>query len=257
MGYEYTAFYAANQLDDGQGKSAVPEFKLRVFATALKVTHNWGWKLLGGTAETELAVPLIYQQLHVPPGKFSKYSIGNVDLVPLAIAGQQGDLHWFYEVDLFSPGAAYSPADVLNVGQHNLALAPVAGFTYLPHKRAYDLGSRFTYIVNGPDSATHYHSGNEFFWEYSLNHSFAHDKISLGLNGAYYQQVTDDKLTGQVYQGGYRGRDLQVGPQVRFPLGKHGGYAFKYFRDTLVQNKPRGNAFWFQIAVPLKFLHVD
>jgi len=42
-----------------------------------------------------------------------------------------------------------------------------------------------------------------------------------------------------------------VGPQLRFPLGKHGGLAVKYYRDTLVQNKPRGNAFWFQLSVPI------
>jgi hypothetical protein len=257
LGYEYTAVYAANELDNAQGKSSVPEFKLRVFATAFKVTHNWGWKLLGGTVETELAVPLIYQQLHVPPGKFTKYSVANVDLVPVAMAYSKGDLHWYYEADLFAPGAAYAASDVLNVGQHNLAIAPVAGFTYLPNKGATEISSRFTYIVNGPDSATGYHSGNEFFWEYNADREFAHDKIALGVNGAYYQQTTDDTQHGVVYQNGYRGRDLQFGPQARFPLGKHGGFAFKYYRDTLVQNKPRGNAFWFQIAVPLKMLHVD
>jgi hypothetical protein len=256
-GYEYTAFYAANEFDNTQGKSSLPEFKLRVFATSFKVTHNWGWKLLGGTAESQLAIPLIAEQLHIPPGKFSKYSIGNVDLVPLSITGGKGDLHWYYEADLFAPGAAYSPASALNIGQHNLAIGPVAGFTYLPRKGAYEVSSRVTYLVNGPDSATHYHSGNEFFWEYNADRAFAHDKISLGFNGAYYRQTTDDKLMGAVYQDGFRGRDLQVGPQARFPLGKHGGFAFKYFRDTLVENKPRGNAFWFQIAVPLKFLHVD
>jgi hypothetical protein len=198
-------------------------------------------------------VPLIYEQLHVPPGKFTKYSIANVDLVPLAIAYSRGDLHWYYEADLFGPGAAYSANDVLNVGQHNLALAPVAGFTYFPNKGATEMSSRFTYVVNGPDSATGYHSGNEFFWEYNADRAFAHDKFSLGVNGAYYRQTTDDKLKGLAYEGGYRGRDLQIGPQVRFPRGKHGGFAFKYYRDTMVENKPRGNALWFQIAIPLSF----
>jgi hypothetical protein len=254
-GYEYTAFYSANELDNSKGKSSLPEFKLRVFATALKMTHNWGWRLFGGTVETELAVPLLYEQLHVPPGKFTKYSISNADLVPVAIAYNKGDLHWYYEADLFGPGAAYSSTDILNVGQHNLAIAPVAGFTYLPQKGETELSSRFTYVVNGPDSATGYHSGNEFFWEYNADHAFAHDRFSLGVNGAYYQQTTDDAVKGLVYESGYRGRDLQIGPQARFPLGKHGGFAFKYYRDTLIQNKPRGSALWFQIAIPLNLGH--
>ena len=29
---------------------------------------------------------------------------------------------------------------------------------------------------------------------------------------------------------------------------------FKYYHDTLVENKSRGNAFWFQVAVPFSKL---
>ena len=39
--------------------------------------------------------------------------------------------------------------------------------------------------------------------------------------------------------------------EIRFPLGKHGAFAFKYYRDTFAQNKPWGNTLWFQLAVPL------
>jgi hypothetical protein len=249
---EFTAYYAANELDNAQGKSSMPEFKLRVVATAIKVTHNWGWKALGGTVESVVALPLIYQQLHIPPGKFSRYSLGNVDMIPASVTYHRGDLHWFYEADFFLPGAAYNAADALNIGQHNLAAAPVLGFTYLPHKGATEVSSRLSYIVNGPDKATGYHSGNEFVWEYTLDRALARDKFAAGLNGDYCQQTTGDTLHGAAYDGGFKGRTLQVGPQVRFPMGKGGGFAFKYYRDTLVQNRPRGNAFWFQISVPVK-----
>ncbi len=250
---EFTAFYAANEFDDAQGKSFQPEFKLRVFVTAFKFTHNWGWKLFGGTVESVAALPLIYQQLHVAPGKFSRYSLSNVDLVPVSVTYHKGDLHWFYEADFFTRASGYHAEDVLNIGLHNLAIAPVAGFTYLPHKGAAELSSRLSYIVNGADKATGYHSGNEFIWEYTVDRAFAHDKFAAGINGYYSQQTTGDTLHGVVYQGGFKGRDLAIGPQFRFPMGKGGGFAFKYYRDTLVQNRPRGNAFWFQISFPVKF----
>lgn len=250
---EFTAYYAANEFDNAQGTNSVPEFKLRVFVTAFKFTHNWGWKLLGGTVESVVALPLIYQQLHVAPGKFSRYSLSNVDLVPVSVTYRQGDLHWFYEADFFTTAAGYHAADVLNIGQHNLAVAPVAGVTYLPHKGAIELSSRLSYIVNGPDKAAGYQSGNEFIWEYTADRAFAHDKFAAGMNGAYCQQTTGDTLQGVAYLGGFKGRDLAIGPQVRFPMGKQGGFAFKYYRDTLVQNRPRGNTVWFQISIPVKF----
>ncbi len=249
---EFTTFYAANEFDDAQGKSSAPEFKLRVFVTALKFTHNWDLKLLGGTVQSLAALPLIDEQLHVAPGKFTRYALGNADLVPASLVYHWGDLHWFYEADFFTPGSAYKATEVLNIGQHNMAIAPVAGFTYLPRRGATEVSSRLSYIVNGPDKATGYHSGNEFLWEYTLDQAFAHDKFAMGLNGDYCQQTTGDTLHGAAYQDGFKGRVLQIGPQIRFPMGKSGGFAFKYYRDTLVQNRPRGNAFWFQISIPVK-----
>ena len=78
--------------------------------------------------------------------------------------------------------------------------------------------------------------------------------MSIGINGFYFQQTTDDKVNGVVYNGGNRGRDLGIGLELRFHAGHFGG-AFKYERDTLVQNRARGNALWFQFAVTVSFGH--
>ncbi len=246
--YEYMCFYAANEFDDAKGKSSVPEFKLRVFANALKITHNWGIRFLGGTVESQIAVPFLYEQLHVGAGKFTQFGIGNVDMVPLSVTYAKNNIHWYYEADLFSPGGGYSESSALNVGEHYLAAAPVAGFTYLPKHGKGEMSSRFTYIFNGYDKATHYHSGNQFLWEYNADYEIS-KKVAAGFNGYFLKQTTSDFLNGSLFLDGFRGRDLALGPQLRFPLGKRGGFAVKYYRDTLTQNQPRGNAFWFQLAV--------
>ncbi len=160
--YEYTCFYTANEFADSKGKSSIPEFKLRVFANAFKITHNWGIHFLGGTVESQIGVPFIYEQLHVAPGKFSKFGLTNVNVIPFSVTYAKGTLHWYYEADMFSPGGGYAASDVLNIGQHNLAIAPVAGFTYLPWQGKVETSSRFMYIFNGSDKDTQYHSGNEF-----------------------------------------------------------------------------------------------
>ena len=250
MFYEYTAVYAANETDGPNGKKIPIEFKVRVLATALKVSRTWNINLLGGHFNTSVAIPLVYQQLHVQPGKFTKYAIGNVDVVPFGVNYSKGIAHWYYEADVFMPGTAYSSNDVLNIGQHNFAVGPVFGITLLPNKGKTEISARNTYLINGYDKATHYHSGNEYFTEFNVDQAVTH-KMALGINGAIYQQITDDHKNGALVNGdGNRGRNLQIGPQARFELGKHGGFAFKYYRDTLVENKSRGNEFWFQIAVP-------
>lgn len=248
--YEYTCFYAANQFDGSNGKSAIPEFRLRVFANAVKITHNWGIRFLGGTIESQIGIPFVYEQLRIHPGAFSQFGLTNMNLIPLSVTYHQRNLHWYYEADIFSSGAGYSPASAVNIGQHNQAIAPVAGFTYLPRQGRAEISSRFTYLFNGSNHDTHYHGGNQFMWEYNAGHEIA-KKIAASFNGYFYQQTTDDSRAGAIFQNGFRGRDLAVGPQLRFPLGKHAGFAVKYYRDTLVQNGPRGNAFWFQMSVPL------
>jgi hypothetical protein len=253
MIYNYDCFYSANEFDDSHGHKEPIDFKLRVAASAVKVTHNWGWRFLGGTIDSQVAVPFVYQQLHVPPGKFTRFSVGNVDLIPFSVANHKGIAHWYYELDFFAPGARYVKTDVLNIGQHNFAAGPVAGFTLLPNRGRTEISSRWSYLINGYDKDTHYHSGNEFFTEFNADQSIT-KKIALGVNGAFYQQTTDDYQSGIIVGDGSRGRDLQIGPQLRYSIGHHGGFAFKYYRDTLVQNKPRGNAFWFQIALPFHWL---
>jgi len=250
MLYEFTCFYTANEMDNSLGKSAAPEFKLRVLASAFKVVHNWNVHFLGGSLNSNIAVPLIYQDLHILPGQFGKFSIGNVDVGVFQVGYHHGALHWYYEGDTWLPGTAYSKNDILNIGQHNFAAGPVAGFTYLPQHGAWELSSKLLYIINFNDVTTRYRSGNEFNWEYDGMRQVTR-KIALGANGYWYQQTTDDLQNALMVGDGNRGRDLAIGPEVRFHLGEHSGFALKYLRDTMVENKPRGNAFWFQIGLPV------
>lgn len=252
MFYEYTASVSANQTDDANGKALPFEFKLRVTALAFKVVHNWGLKFLGGTVESNFAVPFVDQELHVPPGKFTKFAVGNVAISPLGVRYATRHWHFFYEGDMWFPGTGRSATDVLNIGQNNYAAGPVGGFTFLKGKE--EISSKLQYIVNLENTATTYQSGNEFTWEFDGMHAIC-KKIAVGANGFLYRQTTDDKVADAVFNNGNRGRDLGIGPEVRFNLITHGGFAIKYVRDTMVENRAPTNAFWFQLAVPITIGH--
>jgi hypothetical protein len=254
MFYEFTAYVSANQLDNQYGNVIPMEFKLRVFANAVKVNRNWGWRFLGGTVESMVAIPFVDQSLHVPPGKFSKFAVGNMDVSPLGVVYAKGNWYFYYEADLWFPGTGRSSNDVLNIGQNNYAAGPVGAFTYL-HKKE-ELSSKFQYIINRQDTAAHYQSGNEFTWEFDGMHAVTR-KIAVGVNGYLYKQTTDDLQNNLVFNDGNRGRALAIGPEVRFNLIHHGGFAVKYLRDTLTQNRPPVNAFWFQMAVPITIGHKE
>jgi len=246
---EFNYFYQANGVMDGSGHSAVPGFHVRVAAFALKAVHNWGVKALGGTLVSSVAVPLVYIHLDGPFGSLQKTGLGNSDIGLLDVAYGKGSWHWWYGVDGFTPGASYSKTDILNVGQHNAALAPVGAFTWLPHQGKSELSSRYEYIVNFNNQATGYRSGREFIWEYAGMQNI-NKALAVGGSGYYYQQTSDDLLNGLAVPGGDRGRVLAVGPQLRYHVGR-AELILKFQRESLVENRTRGNALWMQVGIPL------
>ncbi len=263
--YEYTLFYEANQLDDAKGqKMPIPEFKVRAFAVAVKLSHNWNVKFLGGQLGSYIAVPQVYEQLHIPPGKFTKDDITNINVVPFTVFNHKGMVHWLYELEVETLGTGYQAGAPLNIGQHNVALTPAFAITLTPHHGEQEVSSRFDYVINDADHVTHYHSGNEFFTQFDARQEILHRKASVGLIGYFYQQTTNDSLHGAAVvttnadgtqSVGYKGRVLDLGPQVTLPWSKHGALVFKMDHDMLVQNKTRGNSYWFEFGVPFSYLH--
>jgi len=248
----FNDFYQANQLMGPDGKSAVPGFHLRVEGAAVKILHNWGLKVLGGTLVSTVGVPVLYEHLSAPFGAGGKTGLGNVDVEVASVAYHHGNWHWWYGADVFMPGASYQKGALLNVGQHYFAEGAQGAFTWLPSQGKEEFSSKFQYIFNNTDGATNYHSGNEFIWEYTGMRNVTKN-LSIGAVGYFYKQTTDDLQNGVTFGDGNRGRDLSVGPQVRYHLG-HMLLVAKYYRDTLVQNRPCGNSFWLQVGIPL---HVE
>lgn len=245
---EFSNFYQANMLVDGNGKSEVPGFHLRVGAVAPKVVRDWGVYLLGGYLVSSVALPVLYEHLSVPGLEASKSGLSNPD-IGTALAYGRGNLHWWYGVDVYTPAPGFSKSDPLNIGQHNWAAAPSGAFSYVPRHAQTEISSKFQYIVNATDAATNYRSGNEFVWEFDGMQNVT-KKLAIGTNGFYYQQTTNDLQNGLTAGDGNRGRDLGFGPELRYHMGR-AALILKYERDFLVENRPAGNSFWFQLGLPI------
>ncbi|MGO9948487.1 MAG: transporter [Steroidobacteraceae bacterium] len=60
---------------------------------------------------------------------------------------------------------------------------------------------------------------------------------------------TDDTLNGSQYLDGHRSKVFAAGPQVRYQFAK-GGTALKWLHETSAENRPQGDRFQLQFAVP-------
>lgn len=249
MFLEFNNFYQANATVDANGHNLVPGFHLRVAAVAPKFVHNWGAAFLGGELASSVAFPILYEHLDGPFGKLDKTGNGNIDIGVLDVAYHRGAWHWWYGIDVYTPGFRYDKNDILNVGQHYFATAPEGAFTVLPEHGMAEISSKFQYVVNTTDGATNYRSGSEFIWECDTMRNVT-KKLALGANGYYYRQTSDDVQNGIRVGSGNRGRAVAVGPEVRYHVG-HAALIVKYQRETLVANRTRGNSFWLQFGVPI------
>jgi len=249
---EFNTTYHANSLLDGQGHSVVPGFKLSVWAFAPKVVHNWGVHVLGGNWVTWAATPVATLWLQTPAGKYSTTGFTN-PVIGNDIAYNRGNWHGWYGLDVETPAPVYHKGSALNPGQHNFATTPSGAFSYLPHHGRTEISSRVQYIVNYTNPADHYRSGNEFLWEYVAMQNVT-KKLAIGANGYFYQQTTADRVLGVVYAAGNQGIDLAIGPELRYEVG-HMLLIAKYFKDTQVQNRACGNAFWIELGLPLSHPH--
>jgi hypothetical protein len=247
MLYEFTALYQANQLVNSQGKSILPDFHLGVEAVAVKLSHNWGGNVLGANLVTVAAIPLMSVSLTTPAGTTRKTGIGN-SAVGQYLAWHKGAVGWFSGMEYWTPGFDYTKGAPLNIGEHYMAFVPVSAVSWLPDSARTEISSRFSYFFNTADMATNYHSGNEAIWEFDAMRAIK--RIHFGVNGYFYKQTTNDMLNQAVVGDGNRGRDLAIGPEIRSNLGPI-GLVLKFQKDTLVQNRPAGNEFWFQFALPL------
>lgn len=245
---EFDDFFQANGLVDGHGHQVMPGFHLRVSAFAVKFVHNWGVHVLGGTLVSYVGAPVLYEHVDGPGFRGDNTGLSNLIVQPLAVSYDKGAWHWWYGADMYTPGLTYNKNALVNIGQHNWGAAPTSAFSWLP-SHSTEVSSKVQYIVNATDPATNYRSGNEFIWEYDGMHNVA-KKVAVGVNGFNYFQTTSDLRNGLVVAGGNRGRDLAIGPEVRIHVGRE-VLAFKYQRDTLVENRPVGNQFWFQFGVPI------
>ncbi len=249
MFLNFENFYMANGLMNSAGKSEVPGFHLRVGAWAVKVEHNWGVHVLGGSLVSAAALPFLYESLSAPFGAQAKTGFSNPDIQLASVAYAKKSWHWWYGFDLFTPGFAYNKSDLINIGQHNFAYAPEGAFTFLPNQGSIEISSKFQYIVNGNNSATNYRSGQEFIWEYDgMKRITRH--LSVGGNGFLYRQLTNDIQNGLTVGDGNRGRDFAFGPEIKYHVGRVALIA-KYEKDMLVENRPNGHSFWFQLGLPV------
>lgn len=250
----YFDYYSANKFADKNGNSSIPGFKLKVTADVLRFIHVTDKQILGGFWGFHAFVPLMNVDVKTstPLGSDSKTGLGDIIVDPFILSWHGKNWHAATGVDIYIPTGSYDKADLANVGRNYWTFEPILAGTVLTDngfeasvKLMYDYNTRNNDAskLTAPGT-TKYLSGQELHFDYALGKKI--DAFTLGLNGYYYQQLTNDEADG-VTVNDSKGKVFSYGPAVKYDY-KNMAFSLKYQIETAAENRPEGKNLWFKFV---------
>ncbi len=240
----YINYYTAGSLKDKDGNNAIPKFELDALAEVVRVVHVGKSTLLGGNVAMQAILPIVHLEVAVPGRSQSNNGLGDLTVSPLILTWHRGNLHYAAGVDVVMPIGAYDKNDLANIGRNYWTFTPVVAATYLTDS-GYDFSAKLMYDINTENHATNYQSGNELHLDYTLAKKIG--AFALGAGGYFYKQTTNDEVNEvKVGSDGNKGQVFAIGPQIKYDY-KNMAFSFKYQKELLVENKPEGDKFWFNL----------
>ena len=243
----YTNYYDADRLNDGSGKSSVPNFQVQALSQTARYVHVTDKKILGGSLAFQVIVPAV--DLKVSAGNQSDHraGIGDITVTPLILGWKKGNWNYGFAFGLVLPTGRYERGALANIGRNYLTVEPVVAITYLDPKGP-EVSVKLIYHATGTNHATRYRSGDEVHADFAAGWNLK--KLAVGVGGYYSRQLQDDRHKGVVVGDGNRGEVLALGPTAKYQMGKI-PVMLAWQHEFRAENKPQGDKLWLKIVFPL------
>jgi hypothetical protein len=253
----YFGYYAA-KLKDGSGQPALLDGQTpSVYATfnALRFVEMTRFKLLGGDYGLHVIVPVAYQSVDMN-GRASNTNLGDIIVNPFILGWHRPQWHALTAVDVFLPTGYYNKNDArVSTGANYYGFDPLFAVSYMPRSK-WEVSSKLMYNLKTTNTATDYHSGQEFHADYAAGKHIG--GWMVGATGYALKQTTNDMQNGQVvaaaaglYNTGRKGRVVAIGPSLGYVNSRHVVIMAKWQHETLVQNRFGGDKFWIKAIIPV------
>lgn len=163
----------------------------------------------------------------------SKAGFGDITVVPIFLGFDipNTDIHFvFSPLEFTAPIGRYDRNDPIgnNLGLNYWSYRPALEMTYL-NKTGQELSINMSTSINTQNQATHYKSGDEFYFTYAAQ-QYLSPQFALGIGGYYYKQVSSDTQNGVVVNTdksvfpfdplnggpGNKGETFAIGPIVSY-----------------------------------------
>jgi hypothetical protein len=171
--------------------------------------------------------------------------LGDLIVLPVMLNWNWRQFHLTTALAFYAPTGSYDRERIINIGTNRWALEPDTGLTWMDEEHGRQASVFAGYTINSDNTATHYHSGEEFHADFVLAQHLPKGFV-VGMAGYALQQTTADSGSGATF-GPLKGRVLALGPLVgktvdmwKLPVN----FTVKYDFEFAAQNRSTGDELW-------------
>jgi hypothetical protein len=211
-----------------------------------------------------MTVPFVWTdvkaQVTLPGGGMASRSdsvsgLGDVEFWPVALSWTlwSTNLHVDLFGGIYAPSGGYQKNKLANQGLGYWTFEPGVTLSYLGQKNGFEFTTYIGYDINTENTATDYHSGQQFHIDVTVAQHLPLGKgfAGIGANGFYLQQTTGDSGSG-ARLGSFEEMTVGVGPVLSYAMAS-GKFPFvaevKWLPQIGTQNTLKGNYVWFKFGV--------
>ena len=217
-------------------------------------------KVLGGSVALSAMAPIGWKNVEAGVAANGVISRNLADedtafgdpVLGAAIGWHEGKWHYNLGGLLNVPIGFWEQGNLANIGFNRWGFDLTGAVTYLDPSIGLEVSAASGFTFNGENPDTDYKTGTEFHVEGAIVQSVS-EKVAIGVNGYFYDQVTGDSGDG-ARLGPFKGRVAALGPVLNwnFEIGKIPvSTTLRYFREFEVKNRLEGDAGFFTLTMPL------
>ncbi len=174
--------------------------------------------------------------------------LGDLTLVPAMLAWKSGDWQLDALIPIYAPTGSYEVGRLGNPGLNYWTFDPMVGAAYSNKSSGFNAMLHLGYAMNTENTDTDYRSGSLLHLDAAIQQILPVGSgfLTLGAEGFYFEQVTDDSGDGAVL-GAFKGRTAGLGPVLGYvhPLGTQSlAIELKWLTELETKNRLDGDYIW-------------
>jgi len=254
----YYNHYKARKFNISSLGGEVPGVEIESTAVIPRIDYLSPLRVAGGRLGIYVAQPWLKQEVAAFGMSDTRESMGDTTISPIILWDMGKNLTLAAAVEITVPTGEYDSDRLANTSNNFYTYKPLFSFTWLPTDNT-ELSMKTTYSFNRENKDTDYRSGQIFHFDYSASYRL-NDNVTVGLNGYYLKQTTDDKQYGRTVQfagqdvdDGVRGQVFAIGPALHVTFLKYASAEIRWAKEFDVENRPEGEMLWAKISIPFAF----